>query len=298
MVKTKKKMSKKKNKYLSKKKRMSKKKNLNGGAMAMATEQLKKIGGTDRCDISVDYIKGLEKALYSPDKLIKKLETSEFLAEENKEFKVLFKKNLKLFCGTSTANKYLKFCSNLFNCIKAPRLFYEVMNDIFDLDISSQPKLKTLFKQKQILSPTMTQDDFFKEEKNTRAEAVASFFVKVVFKTFIDFEKRHPPTKKTPADNIFMKDKLLSMFNDIGININVPSEDVETLKEKILSKESAITDNYMARVFKEDDQQNLNENKDKRNPTFIFLVIGGFFLTVILRSNIFSAPPALEGSIS
>ena len=97
------------------------------------------------------------------------------------DFKNIFKKHMKTFCGSSRETKYLKFCSNLFNCVKAPRLFYEVMNDIFDLDMGDAPKLKKIYDKKKKNNPELTKEAFYKEEKESRAEGVSNFVVKVLF---------------------------------------------------------------------------------------------------------------------
>ncbi len=294
--------SKKRNtKKYSKKKLITKKRyNKRGGGQpaAAAAEQFQKIIGDDKCNLTVPYVSNLEKTSYSPDKLMKKLEKTDLLEKEDPEFQNMFKKNVKGFCATSGENKYLKFCSNLFNCVKEPRLFYEVLNDIFDLDIGDSPKLKNFYKTKKKLNPDLNKDDFYKQEKETRAEAVSAFLVNVVFKTINDFETKNPPKNKDPTDKIFLKPKFEDLFKNISISINFQTETIPNLKKKILDKETIIGDYYTARVFSSDDKQSLNENKDKRGDTFIFLVIGGFLTTLFLRMDFFAAPPELPGSIS
>ena len=145
--------SKKRNFKKYRKKKIISKKRLNkrggGQPAAAAAEQLQKIIGDDKCDLTVPYVGNLEKVSYDPAKLMKKLEKTDLLEKEGPEFQTMFKKNMKSFCASSKENKYLKFCSNLFNCVKEPRLFYEVLNDIFDLDIKDSPKLKNFYKQKK-----------------------------------------------------------------------------------------------------------------------------------------------------
>ena len=64
----------------------------------------------------------------------------------------------------------------------------------------------------------MTQDDFYKQEKETRAEAVAELHkLKTVFKTINDFEAKHPPKNKDPTDKIFLKKKLEDLFKNMEI---------------------------------------------------------------------------------
>lgn len=285
----------------SKKKIITKKRhNKKGGGQpaAAAAERFQQIIGDDKCDLTVPYVGKLEKTSYSPDKLMKKLEKTDFLEKENPQFQTMFKKNIKLFCASSKENKYLKFCSNLFNCIKEPRLFYEVLNDIFDLDIADSPKLKNFYKTKKKINPDLVLDDFYKLEKETRAEAVAAFLINVLFKTINDFEAKNPPKNKNPTDNIYLKKKFEDLFNNISISVNFQTETIPDLKKKILDKETIIGDYYTAKVFSSDDKQSLNENKDERGGTFIFLVVGGFLLTLFLRTNFFAAPPKLPGSIS
>jgi hypothetical protein len=278
------------------------KKNINkkggGAAGAAAKEQLQKIIGDDKCDLTVPFINNLEKVSYGPEKLMKKLEKTDLLQKEGPEFQTMFKKNMKTFCASSKENKYLKFCSNLFNCVKDPRLFYEVLNDIFDLDISDSPKLKNFFKSKRKINRNLTKEAFYIQEKESRAEAVSEFLIKVIFKTINDFEAKNPPKEKNPTDNIFLKKKFETLFINISIKVDFKTETVPDLKKKILDKENIIGDYYTAKVFSGDDKQSLNENKDKRGDTFLFLVIGGILTTLVLKMNLFGAPPNLPGSIS
>ena len=109
---------------------------------------------------------------------------------------------------------------------------------------------------------------------------------------------KNPPKNKDPTDKIFLKPKFEDLFKNISISINFQTETIPNLKKKILDKETIIGDYYTARVFSSDDKQSLNENKDKRGDTFIFLVIGGLLTTLFLRFDFFAAPPELPGSIS
>ena len=290
-----------KKKFISKKRKNYKQKYTKKGGAGladMAKTQLNKIVGNDKCDLSVDYISGLEKTSYSPQKMLGKLEKTELLEKENPPFKKLFKKNMTSFCGSSKENRYLKFCSNLFNCVKTPKLFYEVMNDIFDLDIKDSPKLKNLYEKKKKITPTFDEEQFYNEEKGFRSESVSLFFVNVIFKTINEYEEKYPPKNKSPIEAIFLKQKFLDMFKNFGMDIKIKTETIETFKSKILDKETAISDYYTARVLKSDDKQNLNENKDDRSSSFIFILIGGLLTTLIIRSDIFSAPPGIMGSVT
>jgi hypothetical protein len=297
LMKSKKRLSKKR---LSKKYSKKKKINKRGGgqAIAAAKEQFQKITGDDKCDLTVPYVGNLEKVSYDPAKLMKKLEKTDLLEKEGPEFQTMFKKNMKKFCGNSKENKYLKFCSNLFNCVKEPRLFYEVLNDIFDLDINDSPKLENFYKKKKKLTPDLSTDDFYKQQKELRCEAVSEFLVNVIFKTINDFESKNPSKDKNPTDNIFLKKKFETLFVNIQVSVNFKKETVEDLKKKLLDKETVIGDYYTASVFSSDDNQSLNENKDERSGNFIFIVIGGILTTLFLKMNFFAAPPTLTGSIS
>lgn len=269
-----------------------------GGLGTLAKKQLQTMTGDDTCDLSIPYLSTLEKTSYDTKKLLKKIEETDLLKKENKEFKNLFKVNLTYFCGRKTDTKYLKFCSNLLNCVKEPRLFYEVLNDAFDLDISFSPKLKALYKKQLQINKSLTKEDFYKEEKEQRILAISNFLVRVLFKSINDFEKKYPPNNKSPSDTIFLKNKFLDLFKDINLSINIKTINVDELKEKLMKKEIAISDYYTSRVFSKDDLQSINENKDERSPTFIFIVIGGLLTTLLLKLNLFGAPPNLGSSIS
>ena len=260
--------------YNKKKKVITRKKNnKKGGAMAMAKAQVQKMAGDDKCDLSIPFVNGLEKASYSSQKMLQKLEETDLLSKETQEFKTMFTNNMRNFCGRDDNTKYLKFCSNLFNCVKEPRLFYEVLNDIFDLDIKYNPKLKSLYnKKKKSIQQNLSLEDFLKEEKDSRAQAVSEFLVKVLFKTITDFELKHPPSDKDPTNNIFLKEKFKNLFTNINISTDFAKETAADLKKKIMDKETVIGDYYTAKILKGDEDQSLNENKDERSSNFILFV--------------------------
>ena len=280
------------------KKKNNKKKSMKGGAGAMMQQAIKTTAGDDTCDLSLDYSNLLEKSSYIPEKMLKKAEGSEFLRKENPQFKKMFSVNLRAFCGSSKGNRYLKFCTNIFSCIKEPILLYEVLNDIFDLNIKKQPKLKALFKKKQNFIAGLSIDDFYKKEKEDRAETMAMFLVKALFRTINQYEQIHPPTNKSPTETIFLKEKILLVFENVGLNIDIKKESVEDLKQKILKQEGAITDYYSSRIFSTDDEQGIREMKDKKNGSFIFIVVGLFLSTLALQTNFFDAPPSIGGSVT
>jgi hypothetical protein len=291
-------MKTKKNKKNISKNNIKNKSKKGGGMGTLAKKQLQTMTGDDTCDLSIPYLSTLEKTSYDTKKMLKKIEETDLLKKENQEFKNIFKVNLTYFCGRKTDTKYLKFCSNLLNCVKEPRLFYEVLNDAFDLDISSSPKLKALYKKQLQINKSLTKEDFYKEEKEQRILAISNFLVRVLFKSINDFEKKFQPNNKSPSDTIFLKEKFLDLFKDINLRINIKTIDVDELKEQLMKKETAISDYYTSRVFSKDDLQSINENKDERKPTFIFIVIGGLLTTLLLKLNLFGAPPNIGGSIS
>ena len=230
--------------------------------------------------------------------MLEKLKTTNLLSKENPQFKKLFTKHMTSFCGASKDNRYLKFCSNLLNCVKTPVLFYEVMNSIFDLDIEESSKLKLLYKNKKKLVTGLKEADFYNEEKQSRAQSISLFFINVIFKTINKYEEKYPPKNKSLIEAVFLKPKFLDMFKNLGMDINIKTETSETLSSKILGKEDAITDYYMAKVLKPENTQNINENKDDRSGSFIFIIISGIFITLFLRSDILNAPPGIMGSIA
>lgn len=270
-----------------------KKKSMKGGAGSMMQQTLKTAFGDDTCNLSLDYLIEQEKYSYNPNKMLKKAIKSDFLIKENPAFKKLFIINLRTFCGSSRENKYLKFCSNLFSCIKEPILLYEVLNDIFDLDIDKQPELKTLFK-----NTGLTLEDFYENEKKSRTETMAMFLVKVLFKTINKYELKHPPKNKSPTNNIYLKEKILLVLKNVGLDVDIKTETVEKLKEKILSKELAINDYYSSRLFSDDYEQGVKKLKEEKSDSYILIVIGLLLGTIVLRSNLFDSPPGIGGSIS
>ena len=280
------------------KEKNNKKNTMKGGAYAMIKQNFKKITGDDICDLSLDYLSQLEKTAYSPNKMLKKADESEFLIKEDQGFKKNISINLKTFCGSSKGNRYLKFCSNLFSCLKEPILIYEVLNDIFDLNIKKNPKLKSLYNQKKKFKAGLTINEFYETEKKSRSETIAMFLVKVLFKSINEYELKHPPKYKSPTDSIFLKENIILVLKNVGINVNIKTEKVDQLKEKILNNESSIIDYYMTRLSSITDEQSVRELKEKKSSSFLFIVIGLFFGTIFLRSNFFDSRPGISGSIT
>ena len=147
-------------------------KKYSGGGMGMgmgmgaqvAEGALKAAGVADRCNLAVDYFGKMEQGLYSEKKLMDKVKKLEFIKEEPKLFTKIFTAKLKAFCVTRESRKYLKFCSNLLNCLKGPSRFYEVLNDMFDVD-EKAPLIKQLYKSKTSLDKNLKIDSFTKDEK-------------------------------------------------------------------------------------------------------------------------------------
>lgn len=276
-------------------------KNKIGGAGAMIQQQLKKIQGTDsdKCDLSKSYLNDTEKTFFSSNKMLNKIDKSDLLNKENDEFKTIFKRNMKVVCGDSNQNKYLKFCSNLLNCIKEPRFFYEVLNDIFDLDIKDTPKLRDLYKRQSKISKDLTLEDFYKQEKESRAHSISLFLTKVLFKTINQYEEKYPPTELNPANTILLKPRFEKLFTELKITVDFKNETTENLTKKILDKQDVIQDYYMDKLFSADLEESDRANKaHDGGASFILIIVGGFLSMALLNTNIFNAPPQISGSIT
>ena len=277
------------------------KKNKTGGAAAMINQQKKKIMGNDndRCDLSKPYLNDVEKAFFSPNKLFNKIDNSDLLTKEKEEFKKIFKINMRGFCSDTKSNQYLKFCSNLFNCIKEPKLFYEVLNDIFDLEIKDAPKLKDLYKRKKQITKDLTLEDFYKQETKERARSISLFLIKVLFKTINQYEAKHPPEKINPTHTILLKSRFEILFSDIKILIDFKNETTENLTKKILDKKDIIQDYYTNKLFSSDLEESDRANKEHDGgASFILIIVGGFLSMALLNTNMFNAPPQISGSIT
>ena len=274
-----------------------------GGGMGMGmgaqvTEgALQAAGLAERCNLAVDYYGKMEQGLYSEQKLMEKVKKLEFIKEEPKLFTTLFTKKLKTFCVTKNSKRYLKFCSNLLNCLKGPSKFFEILNDMFDLDPKA-PLIKQMYKTKKSVDSTLTNEKFIENEKNLRVETVAKFLVEVVFSAIIDYEKKHPPEKKVPIHALFLKDKLLELFKKINIEFDLKKITSDELTQIFKDKEIAIIDFYSSRSDESMETQDSIENKDERFPTFIAIVAGLLLSIVVIESELFDAPPGVPGGIS
>jgi hypothetical protein len=277
------------------------KKNIKGGGTglgAMVSEGIQKATGqAERCNLAIDFYGKIETSMYTDAKLMEKIKKLEFIKNEPKLFKDIFTKKLKKFCIDTESKRYLKFCSNLLNCMKGPKLFYEILNDMYGVD-KTFPLIKQLYKTKYKIDPSLTMDSFIKEEKTLRITTMAKFLIDVIFSSIKEYEKKHPPEKKIPIHALFLTDKLKELFKKISIDITFKDITEDKLTNIFVEKETAIVDYYQSRIMGDLSTQDSTENKDERSSAFIGIVAALILSIVVIETGIFDAPPGIGGGIT
>ena len=198
------------------------------------------------------------------------------------------------FFAENNKSEYLKFCTNLFGCIKEPNIFYEVLNDVIDVSVK-YPKIKELFDKKKKEKPYIEEGEFINEHKKERAKGMASFMVEALFKSINEYEKKHG--ENAPNHTVNLKNDFKQLFSDLKINIDYKSETVDSLTNKIIDKENVIKDYYDSKLLS-DDSESINENKDKRSPTFLIFIIGLIGTLITIETGLFEAPPGILGGVN
>lgn len=289
----------KKNNYKNNKSKKSKK--LVGGGLALANLMKKGInkatGEKEKCNLAIDYYSKFEAKLYSKSKFMKKIQTLDFIKLEPDLFKQIFTENIKKFCVTNESKRNLKFCSNLLNCLKDSTKFYEVLYDVFNVD-EKQPLTKQLYNSKKKLTPSLSMDKFIEDEKKLRVETMGKFIFEVLFQSIIKYEKKHPPEKKIPQYALVFKKNLEKLFKDINMVFDIKKVTKDEFIKLFKEKEVTIMDYYTSRVSPGNETININENKDKRTPTFLKIFLGVIASIVIIETGWFDAPPGVPGGIS
>ena len=280
-------------------KKSKKSKKLSGGGLAGVMQKgfMKATGQNEKCNLAVDPYSLLESKLYNRKKLNKKVEKLQFIKSEPELFKKLFTQNLNSYCVELSGKRYLKFCSNLLNCLKAPSKFYEVLYDTFNVD-EKQPLTKQLYNNKKKLNSSLTMEKFIEGEKKLRLQAMAGFMIEVIFKSIIQYERKHPPEKKIPQHALVFKDKLTGFFKDINMDFDLKKISQGNLEKLLLDKEVSIMDYYTSRTSAGTESISTVDNKDKRTPTFLKIFLGVIASIVIIETGWFDAPPGVPGGIS
>jgi hypothetical protein len=281
-------------KNFSTKTNIRKSKKMHGGALKAIA---KAAGQNEKCNLAIDPYSKNESKLYSGKKLEKKLKKLPFIKAEQQLFQDRFKENLNAICVKEETGKYLKFCSNLLNCMKAPNKFYEVLHDVFNID-EKQPLTKQLYDNKKKLVPGLSMNKFIEDEKKARIKAMAKFMVDVIFKSIIEYERKHPPEKKNPQHVLGLKTKLDKLFKDLNMDFDLKKINEQDLIKVLNEKEVSIIDYYQARTSAGTEKIDTISNKDKRTPTFLKIFIGLIASIVIIETGWFDAPPGVPGGIS
>ncbi len=270
-----------------------------GGGLAGVMQKgfMKATGQNEKCNLAVDPYSKLESKLYSSKKLNSKLPKLPFIKSEPDLFKQLFTKNLNEYCVNKEDKRYLKFCSNLLNCLKSPSKFYEVLYDTYNVD-EKQPLTKQLYNNKKKINSALTMEKFIEAEKRLRLRTMAGFMVEVIFQSIIQYEKKHPPEKKIPQHALVFKDKLIGFFKDINMEFDLKKVTQENLIKLLKDKEVSIMDYYTSRTSAGTEAISTVSNKDKRTPTFLKVFLGVLASIVIIETGWFDAPPGVPGGIS
>lgn len=254
---------------------------------------------SEKCELMVKSVnKFADKSLYTEAKLLKKLESVEFIKHEPQGFKEMFSRNLKSFCVTEKNGYHLKFCYNLVSCLKRPHLFFEMLNDLVSVD-EKNDFVKKLYNQKKSAGEQIDIVDLLEEEKTERCKAMADFLINVVFKSINEYEKKHPPNnKKSDKHKIFIKDKLEDLFRRMMLDIDIRSVDNNYLADQLKNKTQLIKDFALTRDLTVEDTADIIKNKDKRSSMFIGLVVSLLLSVITIESGIFDAPPGVSAGVS
>merc|ERR1712070_813875 len=98
--------------------------------------------------------------------------------------------------------------------------------------------------------------------------------VNVIFKSIVEYEKKHPPEKKNPQHALGLKKKLEKLFKDLNMDFDLKKINESDLIKILNEKEVSIIDYYQARVSGGTEQIDTISNKDKRTPTFLKIFFG------------------------
>jgi hypothetical protein len=254
---------------------------------------------SEKCELMVKSVnKFADKSLYTDKKLMKKLESVEFIKYENQGFKEMFSKNLKAFCVTEKNGYHLKFCYNLVSCLKRPHLFFEMLNDLVSVD-KKNDFVKKLYNQKKKAGEQVDMADLLEEEKTERCKAMADFLINVVFKSINEYHKKHPPKlQKNDKHKIFIKDKLDDLFRRMMLDIDMSSVDNNYLANELKNKTQLIKDFALTRDLTVEDTADIIKNKDKKSSMFIGLVASLLLSVITIESGIFESPPGVPAGVS
>lgn len=288
---------------------------------------------TTTCDFDIKYSKATANMLgWTKKNLMNKVTVSEFLKLENPRYVGFFKKNLETFCVNNQNKKYLKFCVNLLSCAGKPEKIYDVLYKmyIFEGEIKEvvnkkdknknttevnpsgkkyklTSKLKELYKKrKQELqledadaAENFTTQQFVEEYERENITNMAKFFINVIKKSIISYEKTKIPVPGEKSE-IVMKDKLEKFFTSIfGEKFEFEKITQDKLIELFTKHKKTIEQYSDSRLMKTISEELVDDDKDvKKSPFYMFVVFGAFITAIILESGFMKAPPGLEGGMS
>ena len=255
------------------------------------------VGITEKCNLAIDFTGNLESKLYSPQKLSRTLLKLKFTKNEPELFKKFFNANASEFCVKLDSKRHLKFCSNLFNCLKNAQKFYEVLYDIFNIT-DKQPLTKQLYENKKKQDKSLTMEKFLKDEKKLRIKTMSAFVVDVIFKSVKQYERKHPPKTAPPDKKLVFKEKFIKFFENIGFEIKEMKIDKNEFEKLLIDKEVSIVDYYLTRTSPDDASTSTVSNQDKRAPTFLKLLVGAVGAILLIQTGWFDSAPGVPGGIS
>lgn len=151
----------------------------------------------------------------------------------------------------------------------------------------------------KITSENYCIDQFVKDYEETNIKNVAKFFINVIKKSIIMYEKTKKPAPDEPSE-IIMKDKLeKSLTNIFGSKFEFEKITQDSLEELFKNKKKNIENYTDARVMETSSEELVDDDKSvKKSPFYMYVVFGAFITAIILESGFMAAPPGLEGGMS
>lgn len=152
---------------------------------------------------------------------------------------------------------------------------------------------------KKITSKNYCLSDFVKEYEQDNIKNVSKFFINVIKKSIVSYEKTKPP-KDGESSEIYMKDKLeKSLTNVFGTKFEFNKITQESLEKLFTEKRKNILDYSEARLMSTTSEELVDDDKDvKKSPFYMYLVFGAFLTALVLESGYMAAPPGLKGGMS
>lgn len=141
--------------------------------------------------------------------------------------------------------------------------------------------------------------DFVEDYESDNIKNVAKFFINVIKKSIISYEKSKTPKEGEPSE-IIMKDRLEKSFTNIfGTKFEFNKITQESLEKLFKEKKKNILSYNEARLMSTTSEELVDDDKDvKKSSFYMYFVFGAFITALILESGFMEAPPGLEGGMS